>query len=863
MKNKLQLLAKTSLLAFGILPFSPANDLCAQTEKNMNEKNPPSQNQPMEKNWILDNGLVRFAIDRERGLLAEGWNLQTSEKYMVRSADEYSVDRGGGNKPEISTEENDIVESVIDEKTGGTGDARIISLKCKNPAWNIEIVKTYELNKNDRKLIKKVRFSNKNAEGLLGLFSHASALNFSPDYAREGYVHSRNERDSGHPFQVRLAGSPPRRPIGVSRGQAQICMVHPQKNNGVGHYKYLVNNRFDLKTAMGRSYLTPQGWIIPIASDFLDAGKTLSTETHYTMFKGGHVQFHMEYMDLPAYREAHNYQVAPWLKDVRFVSGWKEIHDLGEGVPVESYLKLFDKDEPIFGFAITPWTDPMWQHRGDYLDGEIELYPDAVQEIATLKRVQAACPRLKISNYTWHYSIGPKSKIFLNHPEWLSYAKDGSPQKLFDLPKVDLNEKATFRPLISNPDYLRYVSDRIKRVMRELKYEIYYTDDLSFSRNYADWKTRTAIHNYHWIDFWTAVREAIKSCGEDKVYFANSYAPDLIGAECGFIERSSKNPWLKPDELAAGSKSWKALADRMFLTKLYQHDECRWIAPIFWGHHSLKGARNNDPWYSNYVIGLGLKPSHPGEADAVGMGGFWNSLLSKMPYINAAYEMRGAKVVEADVSPCWWKDDQSQIEACTLRQGGAAFIPVISHEKDAGKTKVSADTAGLGLDPSAETYFWVFDMTDPRQFKKDDVLKPDWLKTSIMTKRLIKKSERLEKRIEIEIETRPNLLSLVMITQIPAAICSVNGKPSQILLPHTLDIAVEGKLDGTAKTSTLRINSRKDAAEIMAYFPAAWGEPKILADGKPAASEKVSGFNLPFHKFQVGKGETRITLTCK
>ncbi|MDD2706863.1 MAG: hypothetical protein PHV34_02545 [Verrucomicrobiae bacterium] len=804
--------------------------------------------------WVLENKLVGFQISKAHGNLVSGWNQVEGGQYLDNSLDEYTLKENPEMPEQFSVEEKDLVVEVIRERLKRDS-TQSVSVRCANPALGLEIIKTYELRENGHHLAKRIAVKRIDPAGG-GLFKYSSRAAFSPGFRAGAYYHVRNERDSGSPFYTKAGDVVSRRKMDGQRGMSQICLVNVTKGFGFGHYKYLVNKRFDLKTALGESYFTPDGWVIAVAADFLD-NKTLSAEVHYAIFQGDHVRFHLEYMNLPAYREANRFQSAAWLKDVRFISGWDEAHNIGIDIPVDEFLKIFDKDEPIFGWPISPWTDKMWRHRGDFLDGEIELYPkEGIQEIAALKRVQAACPRVKIGNYSWPYSVGPASQIFINHPEWLVYDEKGKPLALFDLKTSACRDGGeTYRPNITNPGFVEYACERVRRLMTKLRYEIYFTDDMSLPRNYPDWKTRTVIQNYHWIDYWRRLRETVKDCGKDKVYFANSFLPDLIGAECGYIESGSRYPWIDANDPArSGRKRWTAVADRIFMAKLYQYDEGRWISPSFWGHWSLVGRRNNDPYYSNYIIGLGLKPTHPGEADVKEMGSRWNSLLSKLPYIDAAYQMRGARIVDANASPCWWRDD-GDVETYSLRQGNTSFLSVISHEKEKRMIRLSADAAKLGLEKNKETYLWVGEMFHPWQFTKANVVDPAWRNTRIMDNRFIGKRVLSAERIECEIPVRPELLSVMVMSHTPAWIYSVNGLVSQLFMSNTLDAGLEGQLDYQTKSLRLRVNSRKEKAEIMAYFPAEWGEGEIVSENKQIVFKINNEFGLRCFKFAVGEGK--------
>ncbi|MFA6716727.1 MAG: LamG-like jellyroll fold domain-containing protein, partial [Victivallaceae bacterium] len=801
------------------------NMLCRPQQNKKNKTVTPRPINP-DAFWVLENDSVKFFIDKKHGNLASGWNLADQEEYITDSFDNYIIKKGALDKEIAVSEKQDTFEFLLNDQTKAENNPKIISVICKNSVCGLKIIKTYELWNKERKLIKKVDFSIDNSDKLL--LKYAGVLNFNHDLRKDSYYHVRNERDSYAPFLVKASDVKHQRKVDNLRGMSQICLVNLKKKYGVGQYKYLINNRYDLKYGLGTSYYTPTGWIIAVGGDFIGKDKKFSAEVHYTIFPGDHVQFHLDYMNLPAYRKANDYQTPDWLKDVRFVAGWNEVHEIGVRISPEDFMKIFEKDEPLFGYVLSPWDDPMWENYGDFLDGELELYPKVgLGRIKRFKSVKAICPQLRLSCYTWHYAVGPKSKIFLNHPEWLVYNENDKPQCLADFVAYKLN--SIFRQRICEPEYIRYACDRVKRLLVKLGYDTYYTDDISISRVSVDWRTKTVIHNYHWINYWKKIRETVKSVDKDKVYLANAYPPDIIGPDCGLLEAGGA--LIDPKKSAKrGRKRWTAIADRFFMAKLYQPGESRWVAPVFWGHKGIKTIRNNDPYYSNYLIGLGMKPMSAGEADAEFMGSTFNSLLSKLPYIDAAYETRGVRIVNTDILPCWWRDD-GNIEAYTLRQGNAFLIPVISHERKNTQVRLTFSSEKAGLDKNSETYFWVFDMEDPWQFSKAEMLSPDWRQKSIMLKRFLKKQKKLGDKIDIPLTVRPKLLSLVLVTQVPALIYAVNERKSQILLPSTVDIDINGKLDYGSKKLQLTINSRKDTAEVIAYFPKAWGEPQIFSEG--------------------------------
>lgn len=797
--------------------------------------------------YILDNGLVHFEISKTNGNLKSGSIANTS--YIVNSLDNYSIEKEKDGKIIKSDEAEDQVLELL------SGSKYSLTLRCHNKTLDCDIIKSYALPQNDDKLAKSVTFKKTQKE--IVLFNYSSGLRLSDNFLKNGYFHHLERGGWTRGGQLVQSKDVKDKALIDNGTVSQICFVNPGTGYTAGHYKYTLNGKYDMNNSFINSYYAANGWDIGIAAGFIGSGKEFSTEIHYRIFHGDQFNFHNDYIKLPAYKTVLDYNSPKWLGNVRFITGWAIGHGLGSTVNYKEYLSLLDKNEPTFVWPMSPWYDPMWETRGDFLDGEIEKYAFAKDELKTLKQVQEKCQGVKIGNYTWHYSIGPKSKTYNEHPKWAALDKNMSPQIL-----VDAGRYKCPRPDILNPEYLAHVKERIKRVLDQLHYDIYYIDEPGPKCHaYPDWRNRQVINNYDWINYWNFARKTIRACGKDKIYFANAYLPITTGFDCGFLElghflwldETSPNIW--------GPKSWRSNADRIMFAKLYQKSPETWIAPLFWGHKSIKDGRSNDPYCSNYLIGFGLKPSHPGEADAKEMGSFWNSLVSKMPYVNAAYETRGLKMIDGEISPCWWHDNSIDLEAYTLTQGENAFIPVISHKNNETSVTVSANTTKLGLNKKLETYVWCFDMLDPWSITKDEVVKPEYRNKLIMTRKLIDVKTSLEDRISIETKARPKLLSMLVTSQVPAVIYSLNKRPAQLLLSNTLDAKIEGRIDHPRKINLLKVESPEKDIEILAMAPDEWGKISIEVDDRKVIDFKENNeFGKRFILIPLSKGNHNIEI---
>ncbi|MDD5698752.1 MAG: sugar-binding protein [Victivallaceae bacterium] len=802
--------------------------------------------------WTLENSEIALGISKTNGNIIGIWNKNLGKKYVETGIDNYWVENKKDFSISKSSELDDkIIDSIYNNNT--------LTLKCKNDNLKINIIKEYQINKNDQKLIKRISFSTANESDVF-LLKYASRTTLTSAFVKQGYFHHLGITE---PYDKPLIFPDE---IGNKRniyGASLVSFVNPGDGYGVGEYKYKINGQYDLaSTRLMPSYIFTSGWNIGITGDFIKRNQDFSAEIHYVVFKGDIVDFHRKYMNLPAIvaiRES--FKTPSWSNEARLVLGWRGAHGLGRSVPYDKLTRLLNKNEPVIAWPITPWSDWSVDVRGDCLDGEstnpaFAFYPIVQNELKVLKYVQENCPLARISVYVWPWSLGSKSKIYREHPEWAVYDEKGDPRLC-----ADILHGTSYLANPAAPGYADYQMIRVKRVINKLKYEVYNTDGTG-GRDDADWKTEKVVHNYHWLEYFGKLRNTLRECNKNIIYMPNgAFYVDGLNADCGFIEFGSTRNMVDPDD-NNGPYNWRIYSIKIFFAKLYQYKD-RWVSPLFWGHWSNKtGRRNNDPYYSNYIIALGLKPSCPAEADFREMKSPWLSLKSKMPYINAAYEMKNVEVVDGDISPCWWNERKTEIEAYTTRQANAGFIPVIGHNNALTHAAVSANLVKMGLPRGQELYSWKFEMLDPWKITAQDVSQPEWENKAVMKKEFLGRAVLKNDRKTFGVSLKPNLLTLIMVTASPAVIHSINGKRNQLLLPDTLGNHVEGRIDFKHKECILKTVIKGKNVKIMSLFPKNLGRPKITSTGskEEIPYTEVNEFDERFLLFMVPEGKNEIRI---
>ena len=118
-------------------------------------------------------------------------------------------------------------------------------------------------------------------------------------------------------------------------------------------------------------------------------------------------------------------------------------------------------------------------------------------------------------------------------------------------------------------------------------------------------------------------------------------------------------------------------------------------------------------------------------------------------------------------------------------------------------------------------------MDDMKVDRLDGPDKPNWDRLFVKVSCQSKKGSVLDGRLGIKMrEVEPNLTRMVVASQVPGFIYSVEGQQTQLLIPRTLGCRIEGKLNERKKINRLYVYADKPL-QIIAWWPQAWGHHKI------------------------------------
>jgi len=204
---------------------------------------------------------------------------------------------------------------------------------------------------------------------------------------------------------------------------------------------------------------------------------------------------------------------------------------------------------------------------------------------------------------------------------------------------------------------------------------------------------------------------------------------------------------------------------------------------------TLYGQLSAEPAYTAYTLAYGWCP----------MG----QEINKIPFAVASWEFRGSKLVEDVVEPRWWRTGDN-FEAYGLQKGKSGLITIISHYGGEEEVKITVNPAKLDLEIGKPFWAYLLKMNDPRSISK---------KEGAFTTQKLLDGDKLPETLEITILTEPTLLQVIVLTQTPAVLESVNGKRTQTGLTEHPDVQVSGQEKGDIVE--IEVNCQTDNCTIV------------------------------------------------
>ncbi|NMA21746.1 MAG: discoidin domain-containing protein, partial [Lentisphaerae bacterium] len=557
-----------------------------------------------------------------------------------------------------------------------------------------------------------------------------------------------------------------------------IAFENDKERLTLWHTRYRFNDQFtymDLGTEEDNlQVFRANGWLLTAATFVPADGKEQSYETRFAFTSGRLLKAFEEYQALPEVSAFRSQIKRPaWLRDIRAIIsfGWDGTYPGSMQRLMKNYAGAFSHRGTLYEPTLYD-LDGIW---GDLLtQGEIRGWfgnrqtPEELQE--KIKMFRASDPRFKVGYYTWFWSAFPWSTPVKNHPEWF-------------VKKLRNGANASWFPGV-NVNYLRFWGikesrdEAAKQVIRAVDFyeqDGWYLDGGKSGVYAKDWETMRIDDPLGQTAFYDTVRKGIQKGNPNRVVFFN-HSENPLG-DLGFLE--SFGGTLTTD--------WRRGAVLMWKFKLYSYrDPLRYGVYIYW-------LPQVDHAFKNYLVGIGVMPSYLSR----------HFKAEDLPYIAARYEIRQAQITEAGVTPDWRFDEKETLECMALNQGTNGWLYMQYHGEEKAEKKVSVEIAPLGLTDSGKPiYAWLYHIKDAQKFhsklSEPQIAKAyretGWIADRAVSVQYLGKFPYAE-QFSQQIEFAPGEGKVLMLTQLPAVVMSIEDEPSHYRLSGQPGITVEAASD--------------------------------------------------------------------
>ena len=771
----------------------------------------------------IGNRTVRYAISERTGAIDGGWSVETGEKLFGCSSDEYVLEYGDF---EVKSSERDDRAVTVRKEQSDT--STVVTVTCANPILgeiDVRLAKRYELDDTGTRLSKTTTVINDGHQGLfLSLFT---VTDLGADFRAQGTYHV--------PYCLRTPASR----IAVATSVNSVPPYPPSWHDllfcslfsdgwGAAGFVYKVNGRYSIwngyHSSKGTSLMyTPAGWRYRAVLDFLEPGGSSSVEVIYTVVHGDMSTLQRQYFSLPAIQELRRYETPNWIGRTKAVvwinhftpagvsdqaiQKWKDVcSDLGDG-----YLMMFFNNVTSGG----------WE--GDYRIVE-KKERDWIKE--RINALRESCPNIKLGFYSLLAGIGEPTRTYREHPGWAMRLKDGS---MLDTHGAGWDLQAGL------PELRDYFASQFADFVSMYAPDFLYFDLYTLVYRRDDYANRMSSQYWDWYLLHKGIIDSAREVKNDIGICFNG--ANGAPADCTFMETSFAPPGC----------DWRVLAEVFYLGKLGQKAEDNWLTNLGYSESSARVI-----W--NYNLALALKPAinpfvermdfQPGNTD-------YEFLQISIPYIEAAWEIRNALLVECDISP-WWESDETQVEAYCLRQGTGWIVSAINHAATVVRSTISVNSDKMGLREDRPVFIWTEEIEDISTLTRS-------------TPQVVKHADfrTLQSRggrIQMPVTLQPDLVKMMTVSDVPAWVYSVNGRPAQFRVPDNVDVQISGDVDDDGQEVVLDIRSFEDEAEIAVYFPFR-DDPRVLFDGRDIAARTYEACNHRFRVIKIPEGDHRVRLT--
>ncbi len=803
--------------------------------------------------WFLRSDKMVAAVDANTGGLLGIWDRDSEAQILTSNPFEYRLQTR-----EREHGASDSADRVVETEPGSDS----LTLACRSAlVEGLLIEKTYSL-KGDKMLALRLSYSGVNDPDHL---IHISCRTHLGELLAKKAV-----------FQVPLSATPPENVL-VDAGNIEeqdltlwhddlkILAFRRDADLGIAQYLYRMRERPVVAVGIRAGTLYSDGWRMHPTSFFLKQ-TPFSLEFRYHLFSGNRMQFHREYLALPEIKQIWDgIHPDPRIRFVRFYGPGPGDHSW-PGDEMKRPNRFFRNNLRSYEYAYAL----VFNHQfcahfpvGDDVQIPVdywrERFESGRERRMRYERFKLYMPNFLFCAYHNPHEIFPGTPEFEQQKEFLIQKRDGSYMRgAYGATRYGI------RVLFSEA----FQEWAVRKLVEEVEYYgptgLYF--DGPWPRPYLDWGTNQVDgQDIVMFGFSRRLFEAMHELGG--IYFHNGVIEDFY-SDISLFEGGSR------------SSPWRQAMEALYLKKLYQVPG---QMPVLWDNKRVPAKQRRT---INDALALGLSfrtdteekyfPHPEGEHD------YERRARPFFPYYTLAYELRDTTLADLDYSPCWFKEDTANQCVNVLKKpAGTLLVTTLQHEEQSApiEASIKASEMNLGNGPWFVVKHLgrpIFTSTNSAEAAYTE-LAPNWRSAfnAVVVERASAEGDgRLALRLE---DIAPDVLNIAVITDVPALVYSIEGEPTQLMIPEQPGAMVSGSVNTKERRVELDVDALAHA-EILVWYPEDWGLPAydlehretlvtgdvvITRDGGTLVGRPVSVlgqerfFHLPVHA-----GKTHVTLSA-
>ena len=812
--------------------------------------------------WTLEGYSASWTIDRETGAIE---SAATADGFAAigACADRYVV--AYPDRSVTGSEANDI---ILQAETNGLPDK--LALSCKSEPLSLSITKTYRVDPETGWLRKETSVV---APALDLAFLHlVSNLKVTSSLWNGGVLHHPVWHSGNDPI-VPTSVVEDRHRFTVADGTGLMCLTNPRRNLTAGHVRLRSNGkpvfwdyiaafggglvkhpetgqlvRYEVEGIDSGTVVEPTGWRMSVMHGAIGNGVTVpvSVEVACALQPGDFFDFQLDYVRQPNVYDLLHYEAATapdWIDDV-LITNWEDYQvtpENNDDIEGRAWGKLFAKMwfgtvvNVNFGFYEAtyeyPPNDEAWETAYATLpeanrkhltyaglkEEEVFIRDDPPHMVtrsrwkpshhkASNQRVLTAAgnpDRLKICPYSHigHVGFDRAMKILEDHPEIVLKKKDGEPYRHAMDYNMDWENPVGMRVQGASPVVQGFWIKNLDDQFAFMDQELTYIDGIPRNATAVDWGKHVATTDEGMYPMYAGLVDGCRK--HDGAMFRNYPVP--LYSDMGYSEFG----WW-----GVYRADWRAYSCRQAVQQVY----ARRGQPItICGHNEgiadepMRSASGPMRLHSMLLLNHRLSMLNFGPLRPMMRLKYY---LHSMPWLQAVYELRLREFVNPHVTPRWWTED-TELESHGYRlDKGTGLVVFMNHETEPLEEKVAFETAPLGVKKGKPAWVWRIQLPHPLEVDYSDVTETSPIRR-LAKQTLVAYHEKLPKVLTYEEAWPADTPVILLVTQSPALVESVDGKPSQLWLPHGYDTTIQGVRNGADGRTDLTIKNRHDVASIL------------------------------------------------